>query len=86
MKLSEIAARLGCELQGDGDLPIAGVKTIDEAGPEDLTFVANKKYFAKLSATKAAAVILLNSLHQPQLQPGLPLSVWLQLLQTALSG
>ena len=58
MKLSEIAARLECELQGDGDLPIAGVKTIDEAGPEDLTFVANKKYFAKLSATKAAAVIL----------------------------
>ena len=58
MKLSEIAARLECKLQGNGDLPIAGMKTIDEAGPEDLTFVANKKYFAKLPATRAAAVIL----------------------------
>lgn len=58
MKLSEVAQRLGCELRGNGETEICGVNGIDEAGPGELTFVANKKYLAKLSATKAAAVIL----------------------------
>ena len=57
-KLIEIAQQLSCELRGDGELVIAGVSSLDQAGPNDLTFVANKKYLAKLSQTKAAAVIL----------------------------
>src|SRR2546425_9382744 len=58
MKLSDIAQRLGCELRGNGETEISGVNGIDEAGAGDLTFVANKKYLAKLHLTKAAAVIL----------------------------
>jgi len=58
MKLSDLAQRLGCELPEAGEVEIFGVKGIDEAGVGDLTFVANAKYLAKLSATKAAAVIL----------------------------
>src|SRR6266508_3692133 len=58
MKLSDIAQRLGCELRGNGETEISGVNGIDEAGAGDLTFVANKKYLAKLPITKAAAVIL----------------------------
>ncbi len=58
MKLSEIAERLQCELHGNADLVITDLKPIDEAGPQDLTFVSNKKYFAKLPTTRAAAVIL----------------------------
>ena len=58
MKLLVIAQRLGCELRGDGETEIRGVNGLDEAGPGELTFVANKKYLAKLPATKAAAVIL----------------------------
>ncbi|MGH7965914.1 MAG: LpxD N-terminal domain-containing protein, partial [Candidatus Binatia bacterium] len=58
MKLSDIAHRLGCELQEKEEVEISGVKGIDEAGVGDLTFVANAKYLAKLPATKAAAVIL----------------------------
>lgn len=58
MKLAEISQRLGCELQGDGNIEIAGVRGIDEAGPGELTFVANAKYLAKLPTTTAAAVIL----------------------------
>lgn len=58
MKLSELAERLQCELQGDGAVEILGVKGIDEAGPGELTFVANAKYLAKLATAKAAAVIL----------------------------
>ncbi|MBI3302932.1 MAG: UDP-3-O-(3-hydroxymyristoyl)glucosamine N-acyltransferase [Deltaproteobacteria bacterium] len=58
MKLSDIAQRLGCELRGNGETEISGVNGIDEAGPGELTFVANKKYLAKLPTTRAAAVIL----------------------------
>ncbi len=58
MKLAEIAQRLDCELQGDGAIEISGVRGIDEAGPGELTFVANAKYLAKLPTTMAAAVIL----------------------------
>lgn len=65
MKLAEIAKRLRCELRGDGEVEIAGVNGIDDAGPGELTFVANVKYLAKLSAAKAAAVIL--SLEAPEI-------------------
>src|SRR5919198_3743295 len=58
MQLSDIARRLGCELQGNGETEICGVNGIDEAWAGDLTFVANKKYLAKLTMTKAAGVIL----------------------------
>lgn len=58
MKLTDIARLLDCELHGNGDVEISGVKGIDEAGPGELTFVANAKYLAKLPTTTAAAVIL----------------------------
>ena len=58
MKLSEMAERLQCELHGTADPVITDLKPIDEAGPADLTFVSNKKYFAQLPTTRAAAVIL----------------------------
>jgi len=58
MKLAEIALRLGCELRGDGNIEIAGMNSIEDAQPYEMTFVANKKYLAKLATTKAAAVIL----------------------------
>jgi UDP-3-O-[3-hydroxymyristoyl] glucosamine N-acyltransferase len=57
MKLRELAERLGCRLEGDGEIDIAGVAAIQEAGPADLTFLANPKYAALLATTRAAAVI-----------------------------
>jgi UDP-3-O-[3-hydroxymyristoyl] glucosamine N-acyltransferase len=56
--LRDIAARLGCRLDGDGDLEIGRVTGIHDAGPGDLTFVANPKYEKALAATRASAVIL----------------------------
>lgn len=58
MKLFDIAQRLKCEMRGNGAVEIAGMNSIDEAKANELTFVANKKYFTKLTETKAAAVIL----------------------------
>lgn len=58
MKLAELAERLRCELRGNSEVEISGINGIDDAGPGELTFVANVKYLAKLPTTKAAAVIL----------------------------
>ena len=58
MKLGELATRLGAELRGDADLEITGVKGIEEAGPSEVTFVANPRYTSLARTTKAAAVLV----------------------------
>lgn len=57
MKLRDLAARLGCRLEGDGDTEIVRVAGIEEAGPGDVTFLANPKYAPALASTRASAVI-----------------------------
>jgi UDP-3-O-[3-hydroxymyristoyl] glucosamine N-acyltransferase len=57
LKLAEIARRLDCTLEGDGEVDIRGVAGIEDAGPADLTFFVNPKYADALRATRAAAVI-----------------------------
>jgi UDP-3-O-[3-hydroxymyristoyl] glucosamine N-acyltransferase len=58
MKLGELASRLGAELHGDANIEVTGVKGIEEAGPTEITFVANPKYGALARKTKAAAVLV----------------------------
>ena len=58
MKLGELAERIGCRLDGDGAIDIVRVSGIQDAGPGDLTFVANNKYLGALDDTRASAVIL----------------------------
>ena len=58
MKLRELADRLECRLEGDGDVEITRVSGIQEAQPGDVTFLANSKYEKALASTKASAVIL----------------------------
>jgi len=58
MKLGEIASRLGAELRGDAEVEVTGVKGIEEAGPAEITFVANPKYASLARKTKAAAVLV----------------------------
>jgi UDP-3-O-[3-hydroxymyristoyl] glucosamine N-acyltransferase len=57
MKLSELAARLDCRVEGDADPEIEGVRGIEHAGPGHLTFLANPKYGPRLKSTQASAVI-----------------------------
>jgi UDP-3-O-[3-hydroxymyristoyl] glucosamine N-acyltransferase len=57
MKLREIADRLRCRLEGDGDIEIRRVAGIELAQPGDLTFIAHEKYVGKLASTRASAVI-----------------------------
>jgi UDP-3-O-[3-hydroxymyristoyl] glucosamine N-acyltransferase len=59
MKLAQIATALGAKLEnGSPDMEITGVAGIKEAGPGQLTFVANPKYAAAARSTKASAVIV----------------------------
>jgi UDP-3-O-[3-hydroxymyristoyl] glucosamine N-acyltransferase len=58
LKLRDIAGRLDCRLEGDGEIEIRRVAGLEEAGPGDLTFFANPKYTGKLRVTHASAVIL----------------------------
>jgi len=58
MKLREIAAALECLVEGDGELEITGVSGLEQAGPSELTFLANPKYAPKVKHTKAGAILV----------------------------
>src|SRR5579863_9744308 len=59
MKLGQIASALGVRLEnGTPDTEITGVAGIEEAGPGQLTFVANPKYAAAAHKAEASAVIV----------------------------
>ena len=58
MTLGELARRLDCPVEGDAAIEIRRVAKIEEAGPGDLTFLANPKYASKLATTRASAVIM----------------------------
>ncbi len=64
--LRDLAARLGCELRGDPDVEITGVAGMEQAGPTEITFLANPKYAPKLRHTQAAAVLVSEPLREPK--------------------
>ena len=58
MTVDELASRIGAAVRGDGSRTVERCVGIDEAGPEDVSFLANRKYAKKLCQTQAGAVIL----------------------------
>ncbi|MCK4856557.1 MAG: UDP-3-O-(3-hydroxymyristoyl)glucosamine N-acyltransferase [candidate division Zixibacteria bacterium] len=58
MKLKTIADHLGARLCGDGETDIVGLNTIEAAGKDEITFLANPKYHRHLETTNAGAVIV----------------------------
>jgi UDP-3-O-[3-hydroxymyristoyl] glucosamine N-acyltransferase len=61
MKLSAIASALGARLEnGSPDTEITGINGIEQAGPSEISFVANPKYAAAARETKAAALLVAN--------------------------
>jgi UDP-3-O-[3-hydroxymyristoyl] glucosamine N-acyltransferase len=58
LSLNEIVQRLGGEVAGDASTVVQGVAALEEAGPGEISFLANPRYRAKLAATRAGAVIL----------------------------
>jgi UDP-3-O-[3-hydroxymyristoyl] glucosamine N-acyltransferase len=58
VRLGELAERLGCRLEGDGGLELFAVRSLKEAGPNDLSFVTREAYVSRVKDSAAGAVIL----------------------------
>ncbi len=58
IRLAELAARTGAVLDGDGEIVIERVATLEHAGPGAIAFLANPRYRAQLASTRASAVIV----------------------------
>jgi UDP-3-O-[3-hydroxymyristoyl] glucosamine N-acyltransferase len=56
--LADIARVIGGEVHGDGAILIERVATLEKAGPGDISFLANPRYYKYLMTTNASAVIL----------------------------
>jgi UDP-3-O-[3-hydroxymyristoyl] glucosamine N-acyltransferase len=58
MRLSEIAARVGGTLEGDGAVEITGVSSIEEPRSDTITFLADPKHASRLDGLAVAAILL----------------------------
>ena len=56
--VNQIAAIVGGSIEGDGDLKINNVGSIEDASPGCITFLSNPKYEPHIYTTKASAVIV----------------------------
>lgn len=57
LTLEELAALTGGTVKGDGKTVMTGFASLEDAGEGDVTFAAEKKYFAAAKASKASVVI-----------------------------
>jgi len=72
MKLGELAAQLGCTLEGDADCEIHGVAGIEKARAGEVTFLSNPRYARELATTLASAVFI-DAKAVIERAPGMPL-------------
>jgi len=70
-KLAELASDLGADVVGDGSLEICGVRPLDTAKAEHLSFLHNPKYVKEALSSEAGAILVADS----ELLPGRDLLV-----------
>ena len=58
MTITELAAKLGADIQGPGDIEVRGVAGIREAREGDVTYLSDRKHLRELEACRASAVII----------------------------
>jgi UDP-3-O-[3-hydroxymyristoyl] glucosamine N-acyltransferase len=58
LSLGELAIRHGLELRGDPDARVTRVGTLQHAGPDAVSFLANPRYRKHLAGTRAGVVVL----------------------------
>lgn len=68
MTIRDIAKQLNGEVFGNPDQVIVFPAKIEEAQPEHITFLANKKYTDFLQTTQAGCVVISESLYHPGLK------------------
>jgi len=58
LALSQLAGTLGAEVVGDGDHEVCGVRPLDTAGPEHLSFLHNPKYVEEARSSTAGVILV----------------------------
>jgi UDP-3-O-[3-hydroxymyristoyl] glucosamine N-acyltransferase len=66
IRLSDLGAQLGAEVVGDGGLEIKGIRPLDSATAEDLSFLHNPKYVKEAKESGAGAILVAD----PDVLPG----------------
>lgn len=56
--VAEIAAFVGGTVEGDATRAIHGVRGLEDAGPDDVSFLANRRYARLLAETRAGCVLV----------------------------
>jgi UDP-3-O-[3-hydroxymyristoyl] glucosamine N-acyltransferase len=71
IRLADLAAKLGADLVGDGSFEVEGVRPLDTARAEHLSFLHNPKYVEEAKASDAGAILVAD----PEILPGRNLMV-----------
>jgi UDP-3-O-[3-hydroxymyristoyl] glucosamine N-acyltransferase len=56
--VAELAALVGGAVRGDGSVRVRGACGLEDAGPEDVSFLAHPKYAALAARTRAGAIVV----------------------------
>ena len=65
MKLKDAAELLNGNLEGDGKTEVVNIAKIEEAGPDEITFIANPVYERFFNSANAGAVIVSRNFKVP---------------------
>ena len=65
MNIRELAAALGAEFVGDAELEIVAVMPLEDAGPDDLSFVSNAKFASMALSSKAGCLVIPSGFNVP---------------------
>jgi UDP-3-O-[3-hydroxymyristoyl] glucosamine N-acyltransferase len=58
LSVEEIAVLVGGRVEGDPTVKVSGIAPLDQAGPRELGFLAQRRYLRYLEGTRAAAVLV----------------------------
>ena len=58
MRVKDLAAWLGAAWEGDGELEISSVAALEDAGPEDLSFITRGRAAKQAGASRAACLLV----------------------------
>jgi len=61
MRLADLAAELGADLVGDGSIEVGGIRPLDTAKADHLSFLHNPKYVEEAKSSEAGAILVADS-------------------------
>ncbi len=58
MTVTELAGAIGAVCQGDGEMVVESCAGLDDAGPTQVSFVANRRYVSKIAESRAGVIVV----------------------------